>query len=296
MKKQDDPKNVSVLGLGVMGAALARLLVKEGYRVTVWNRTPEKADTLIREGAVRAANVAEAIEASPLVIICVHNYQATNEILKGEEVVAALAGKTIVQLTTGSPQDARESEVWANQNGAEYIDGAILATPAQMGSPDTIILFSGKKDAYESVKGVLKIFGGKLTYLGEKSSSASAMDLAVLSYTYGAALGFFHGVRIGEVEGFQADVFGQIIADFSPTIGGFIKYESDVIQKGDFAATESAIRISIEAVDRLLKTAQESGINTEFPRFASSIFQQAKEAGYADEEIAALIKVFRHQK
>jgi len=164
-----------------------------------------------------------------------------------------------------------------------------------MGQPDTMILVSGATTAFQRSEEILKILGGKLNYLGEKIGSASAMDLAVLSYTYGAALGFFHGVRIGEVEDFQADSFGAIIADFSATIGEFVKYESAVIQKGDFSATESPIRISIEAVERILKTAQESGINTEFPTFASSIFQQAKNAGYADEELAALIKVFRRQ-
>lgn len=286
-------KKVTVIGLGLMGATLAHLLVKQDYQVTVWNRTIEKAEPLGREGAVIAPSAAEAVGASPFVVICVYDYKAANEIINAKETASALAGKIIIQLTTGSPQEARESEIWARQQGADYIDGAILAVPNQMGKPDTMILASGAQRAFERSEEILKIFGGKVNYLGEKIGSASAMDLAVLSYTYGAALGFFHGVRIGEVENFQPDSFGAIIADFSPTIGEFVKYESEVIQKEDFSATESPIRISIEAVERILKTARESEINTEFPMFASSIFQQANRAGYADEELAALIKVFR---
>ncbi len=294
-QKNNNSEKVSFIGLGLMGSALARLLVKNGYRVTVWNRTSKKADSLIRDGAVLASCAAEAISANPVVVVCVRDYEATNEILNIEEAAPALAGKTIIQLSTGNPQEAREIEIWAQQHKAEYLDGAILAIPEQMGKPDTIILVSGAKTAFQKSEKILNILAGKITNLGEQVGAASAMDLAILSYTYGAALGFFHGARIIESEDIQIDSFGAIIADFSPTLGDFIKYESDVIRKENYTATESPIRLSAEAVERILKTARELGINTEFPTFASGIFQKAMDAGYGDEEIAALIKVFRRQ-
>jgi len=289
------PEKVTVIGLGLMGATLARLLINQGYSVTVWNRTAEKSEQLVREGAILASSAAEAISASPFVVVCVYDYKATNEILNSEEAVSALNGKTIIQLTTGSPQEARETEIWAREQGADYVDGAILAAPNQMGKPDTIILVSGAEKAFQKSEKVLKILGGKITNLGGEIGSASAMDLAILSYTYGAALGFFHGARISESENIPVDSFGALVADFSPTIGEFLKYESNVIRKEDYTASESPIRISVEAVERILQTAQESGINTEFPIFAAGIFRQAKAAGYENEELAALIKVFRRQ-
>lgn len=292
-ESNNSSEKVSVIGLGLMGSALARVLISQGYQVTIWNRTIEKAEPVIKKGAILASSAAEAVSASPFVVVCVYDYKAANEILGTKEAVSALAGKTLIQLTTGSPQEARESEIWTHEQRAEYVDGAILAAPAQMGKSDTIILVSGAKTAFQRSEKILKIFGGKPTYLGEKIGLASAMDLAVLSYTYGAALGFFHGALISEAENLQVDSFGAILADFSPTIGEFLKYESEIIKKEDYTASESPIRISVEAVERILKTAQESRISTEFPKFASGIFQKAMAAGYGDEEIAALIKVFR---
>ncbi|MGH3993945.1 MAG: NAD(P)-binding domain-containing protein, partial [Pseudonocardiaceae bacterium] len=62
---------VTVIGLGAMGSALARALVQNGHATAVWNRSPEKAGALVSQGAVRAATVGEAVAASPLTIACV---------------------------------------------------------------------------------------------------------------------------------------------------------------------------------------------------------------------------------
>src|SRR6266508_4268419 len=114
---------VSVIGLGNMGSALARVLQENGRAVTVWNRSPEKAAPLVDMGTVLAPSAAAAITASPLIIVCVTNYAASNHILG--EVATNLAGKLLVQFTTGSPQEARASEGWANAHEAEYLDCAI---------------------------------------------------------------------------------------------------------------------------------------------------------------------------
>lgn len=140
-------------------------------------------------------------------VVCVHDYQATNRILDTKEVASALAGRVLVQLSTGSPQEARDSEIWARERGADYLDGAIQAAPSQMGRPDTPILVSGAETAFRRSEPLLKILSGNVTYLGEQIGSASAMDLATLSYIYGAVLGFFHGARICEAEGFRVDSY-----------------------------------------------------------------------------------------
>lgn len=283
----------SVIGLGTMGSTLARLLLQNGYRVTVWNRTIAKADPLVQDGAVFVPSAAAAVGASPIVVVCVHDYPAANQILNTKEVAVALAGRILIQLSTGSPQDARNSEVWAKERGADYLDGAIQAAPSQMGRPDTPILVSGAETVFRQSEPLLKVLGGSLTYLGEQIGSASAMDLATLSYIYGGMLGFFHGARICEAEGFRVDIYGSIVAGIAPSFGEFLKHEGAVIQTGDYAVSESPLKISVEATERLVKTAQAAQINSEFPTFASGLFKRAMAAGYGNEEAAALVKVLR---
>jgi 3-hydroxyisobutyrate dehydrogenase-like beta-hydroxyacid dehydrogenase len=139
-----------------------------------------------------------AVNASPIAVVCVDDYEATKKIVDTKEVTPALAGRVLVQLSTGSPQDARDSEAWARERRADYLDGAIQATPSQMGRPDTTLFVSGADAAFRKSEPLLKSLGGKVIYLGEQVGSASALDCAVLSFLFGGILGFLHGSRICE--------------------------------------------------------------------------------------------------
>jgi len=286
-------KQITVLGLGSMGQTLARLYLDKGYEVTVWNRTAGKADALAARGAVAARSAAEAVRASLVAVMCVYDYRAADAILAMEGVAAALDGRLLVQLTTGSPQDARDAEAWAHRQGATYLEGAIQAAPDQMGQADTPILVSGAEAVFRAAEPLLQVLGGGIVYLGGKASAAAAMDLATLSTIYGTLLGFLHGARVAEHEGFDVAEYGRIVAGIMPTFAGFLQHEGGVIQSGDFAISQSPMRISIEATQRILQTAQQAGINSEFPAFAAGLFRRADAAGLGGEEVAALIKLLR---
>jgi 3-hydroxyisobutyrate dehydrogenase-like beta-hydroxyacid dehydrogenase len=286
-------KTAAVIGLGTMGTTLARLLLGAGYRVTVWNRTQAKVRPLVSQGAGEAQSAAAAIAEGDIVVVCVHDYKAAREILETTEVEAELKGRVIVQLTTGSPDEARQSERWAQRHGAEYVDGAIQAAPSQMGRPDTMILVSGAQSAYRRTEAVLGVFAGNVKYLGDQVSAASTMDLATLSYVYGASLGFLQGARVAESEGFRVDHYAGLVADISPSFAEFFRHEGTVIQSDDYTVSESPLKISVEATERILTAARDSGLATDLPALAADLFQQAAAAGYGDQEFAAAIKVLR---
>jgi len=284
---------VTVIGLGAMGAALAQALLDKGHRVTVWNRTSAKAESLVRDGAVIAPDAASAVGASPVVVVCVLDYEAAYGILETEEVAPALAGKVLVQLSTGSPQDARDGETWARKRGVDYLDGAILAVPSQMGKAESAIVASGADTAFRSGEPLLQSMAGNVTYLGERVGSAAALDLALLSHLFGALLGFFHGARILEFEGLPVNSLGSMLTDLAPAVGQMVKNEADAIQTEMYENPESSLETCALAMELALKQAREAGINTEFPTFATSLFRQGMAAGYANEKPAALIKVLR---
>lgn len=285
--------DVTVMGLGMMGSTLAQLLLRAGHRVHVWNRTTAKTDVLVREGAVRAASAAAAVRGAEFVVVCVHDYAAADTFLRDDGLASGLAGRVVVQLTTGSPQEARDGENWVHRHGGAYVDGAIQAAPSQMGTPDTPILVSGASDAYRRVEPLLRLFGGGLVYLGESAGAAATMDLATLSYVYGAVIGFLHGARICEAEGFGVDAYGAVVARIAPSFGAFLEHEGKMIHDGRFEVTQSPMTISIEAVERMLRAAADAGINAEFPAFAAQLLRRAAAAGLETEELAAMIKVLR---
>ena len=97
--------NISVLGLGSMGSALAAALQRADHRLCVWNRTAAKMERFVEGGADGAPSAAAAIRASPVVMVCVDDYRVTREILEGDGAGAELANRTLVQVSTGEGAD-----------------------------------------------------------------------------------------------------------------------------------------------------------------------------------------------
>lgn len=284
---------VTVLGLGSMGATIARLFARKGHDVTVWNRSAGKAEPLRALGAQVAATAAEAMAASPVTVMCVYDYRAADAILHAPEVQAALQGKLLVQLTTGGPADATGAAAFAQRHGARYLDGAIQAAPSQMGQADTPILVSGDQATWRDAEPLLRELGGGLVYLGDDVAAVATMDLATLSYVYGAFAGFAHGARMAESQGLSVARYGRIVNAIAPSFGAFFEHEGQVIESGDFRVTESPLRISVVATARILQASQAAGLDTRVPALSARLLEEAEQAGLGGEEIAAVIKVLR---
>jgi len=282
--------DVSLIGLGPMGIALARAL-QPGHTLTVWNRTAERANPILNQGTVLAPSALAAVQASPVVLVCVADYAASRSILATPGVADALRGKVLVQLSTGTPQDARDD--WAALSGVAYLDGALLATPGQIGRPDTPLFISGEERALASCRPVLQAIAGNILYMGEPIGNAAAWDLATLSCMFGAMSGFFHGVRICESEGLKVNEFSQMIGAISPVLGEMIDAEGQAIHAGRYGEPESSMATCAGSGRLFVKQAREAKLDASFPNFLMGLFDRALGAGLANERLAAMIKVLR---
>ncbi|XYI00092.1 NAD(P)-dependent oxidoreductase [Sorangium sp. So ce1128] len=243
--------------------------------------------------AVLAPSVAAAVLASPVLVVCVSDHAATRELLETDGVAAALAGRALIQLSTGTPQEARDAEAWALHHGAEYLDGAILAWPRQIGGAEAVILASGARATYQRNEALLKTLAGGVTYMGEAIGRSSALFAAVLSYLAGRWISLCHGALICEAEGLSVASFGAMLASLAPILGADARHMGDVIENGTYANPESALKTAGADIGRLVQHAGEANINAEFPRFAAALFRREIDAGHGAEEHAALIKVLR---
>lgn len=286
-------ERVTVIGLGSMGAAIAQALLAKGFNVTVWNRDTAKAIPLKEKGAQLADSPAAAIEASPLVVVCVSDYQATKKIFDNEGVATALSGRVLVQLSTGTPNDARLLEKWAKQQGAVCLNGDILAWPSQVGTEQATVTISGNKDKYNQMEAQLRALAGNLSFVGEEPGASGALFAAVLAYLAGSWIGFCHGALVCENEGLRADDFGRLIEGISPILAIESRNMGEVIQHNRFSDPESTVKTTGDDLQLLVQQAKEAGISTELPVFAASLFKRAMDAGYGQEEHAAIIKVLR---
>ena len=147
---------VSFLGLGEMGSALAAAVLRAGHPTIVWNRSPAKSAPLVEAGAVVASTAADAV-AADLIVVCLFDHASVHEVL--DPLADRLAGRRLLNLTTTSPDGARELGRWAAGLGADYLDGGIMATPEMIGTPQSRVLYSGSPALYDDYRGVLESWG-----------------------------------------------------------------------------------------------------------------------------------------
>lgn len=190
-------QRISFIGIGNMGRALGQTLHKAGHPITIWNRTRdrEQVNQLVELGAEFEHDAEAAIARSEgVIIICVLDYDT---IYKALDKVSSFEGKTIVNLTNGSPKQATAAEQWFKQRQAQrYFDGAVMATPDLVGTPHSLLVYSGEsEEVFTDVKSLLAPLGAA-HYESPDSGSASRLDLAALATMYGMFSGAFIGMAL----------------------------------------------------------------------------------------------------
>lgn len=210
---------ITVIGLGAMGTALAEAFLNQGYSVMVWNRSPAKAEALAAKGAIVAVSVEEAVRSSPLIVTCLLVYDTVREALG--PVAAALSGRTVVNVTNGTPEQAREMSDWAVGHGADYIDGGIMAVPPMIGGPHALILYSGSSHAFDACSGQLGALGTS-KYLGEDAGLAPLYDISLLTGMYGMFAGTLHALALTGAAGIPAGAFMPLLASWLQAMQGLL--------------------------------------------------------------------------
>lgn len=281
--------DASVIGCGAMGSALARAFLVGGHKTTVWNRTADKTVPLVEAGAHRAASVAEAVRASAVVVVCLADYPTTYDLFAPADVSGALKDRTLIQFSTGGPEEAREMHRWAKGLGAAYLDGALLAFPKQIGRASTTIFLSGDETAWSNHLPLIRCLAGKPVFVGTDAGGAEAVDLAILSNFLCAAAGAAHAASICEAEGIDmAHVMG-VLPEASDAA-----YVMSTIKAGKFTNPGATLATwHNTAVQKLLKQAERLGIGRQVPEFVNALTTEAMNSGLSTEHIATLTKVMR---
>ncbi|TDE25046.1 NAD(P)-dependent oxidoreductase [Nonomuraea mesophila] len=277
---------VSVLGLGAMGSALADALVKAGYATTVWNRSPEKADDLVAQGAEAAATAGDAVRASGLVITCLLDHASVHKVL--DPLSRDLAGRTLINVTTTSPAESRELAAWAAHAGVTYLDGGIMAVPQMIGQPGSSLLYSGSADAFHQYKPLLDLWGTS-TYFGTDAGLASLYDLALLAGMYVMFAGFMHGAAMVAPAGVTAGEFAALATPWLTAMTGAFQGFAAVIDGGDYAV-EGQQSLHFSNLSSLLAASSDQGISTDVVAMVQRLIQRQIDAGHGEEGFARIIE------
>jgi 3-hydroxyisobutyrate dehydrogenase-like beta-hydroxyacid dehydrogenase len=280
----------TVLGLGAMGAALATALVRAGHTTTVWNRSPGKADALVDLGATAAVAVRDAVTASDVVIACLFDAASVHEVL--DPVADLLAGRTLVNVTTTTPDQSREIAGWAAAHGVVYLDGGIMAVPDMIGRPGSSVLYSGSATAFERHRPLLDLWG-ESAYFGEDAGLASLYDLALLSGMYVMFAGFLHGAAMVADAGVTATEFaGRAAPWLAAMTGGFAGFAA-VVDGGDYTVPGQQ-SLEFSDLGDMLDASAARGISTEVVGVVQDLIRRQVDAGHGKEGFARIYESIKN--
>jgi 3-hydroxyisobutyrate dehydrogenase-like beta-hydroxyacid dehydrogenase len=279
------PTPVTVLGLGAMGSAIARVLLDRGHATTVWNRTAGKADPLVEAGATAAATAAEAVAASPLVVLCVLDSDAVDDVLAG--VGDAVAGRTLANLTSGSPDGARAVAAWALDHGAEYLDGGVMGDPPDLGSGHVALPLSGSRSAYEAHEATFAELGTP-TYHGADAGHASVEFMAQVAVAYELLIGLLHALHLVQREGIDAGEFAARVAASLPAYPALVTAIGEAVRDGEYPPDLGPLSVQSALMGDLVDHRRSLGVDTVRMDEVKRLMEERVAAGHGAEGFSGL--------
>jgi 3-hydroxyisobutyrate dehydrogenase-like beta-hydroxyacid dehydrogenase len=283
------PSRVSVLGLGLMGSALAEALLNAGHAVTVWNRTPGKASPLTEKGARDAASAAEAIDASDITLLCVTNHAAAMDILGTIPEGALDAGKCLVQLSTMTPDQSSELARLTARHRLDCLEGSILGTTSSVTGGTATIIVSGPREVFETSAAVLQAFGDA-NYLSSEAGAACSFDKVWFAYAYGLHAAFFQGAALAHAKGFALDAFFDTVKARTPLMVEQCMAFGEKIAARDHPATMGRLDVWAEPFNETLAMCRALGVHDGLPAAIMENFRRASAAGRGDQELSAIFE------
>jgi 3-hydroxyisobutyrate dehydrogenase-like beta-hydroxyacid dehydrogenase len=285
---------VSLLGLGAMGSTLAATLLDRGHDVTVWNRSDsERAAAVVAAGAARASDPAAAVRAAPLVLMCVTDYPAADEVLTAPGVLEGLAGRTLVQLTNGNEEQVRAQLERVRAAGGRMLDGGILGYPRHIGRPETVIMYAGDASAFDEHAATLADLAGAQRYLGEDPGPPNAVYVAAFGFYFAALAGFLEAAALADTRGLAPAEFAAAMPGMAALLLDHIDDAARRIAEGAYAGDQATVDVHLVGSGRRPRTMTDAGVESLATGAFVEYCRRAQAAGEGGEDIAALIKRIR---
>ncbi|MFI6907532.1 NAD(P)-dependent oxidoreductase [Nonomuraea sp. NPDC050394] len=281
--------SVTVIGLGPMGHAMAAAYLDKGYDVTVWNRTARKAGDLVARGARLAPSVEAALGANELVVLSLTGYDAVYAVL--EQAPGALAGRTVVNLTSDTPAEARKAAEWVAGHGGTQITGGVQTPPPGIGTPGTSTYYSGPAGAVETHRAALEALTG-IEYLGEDPGLAALYYQIGIDMFWTGLAGYLHGQAVARAYGVSARQFRENAVK-SMDFRYFVELYAPRIDAGDHSGDMENLGMAAASLEHVVRTAEAAGVDGTIPRALLDTFRRGIAAGHGQDSLTRLTDVLR---
>ncbi|MGK3966629.1 NAD(P)-dependent oxidoreductase [Sorangium sp. So ce118] len=296
MNASHDLAPVTVIGLGPMGRAMVTTLMNAGHPVTVWNRTPSRADELVTAGATLAPTPADAVVASELIILSLTDYPAMYDILGG--CTGALAGKVLVNLSSDTPAASREATAWAAEHGASFLTGGVMVPAPMVGTEAAYVYYSGPEALLREHDSVLRLLGAP-RYVGKDPGLAQLWYQAQLTVFLTALSGLLQAAALVRAAGVPVGDFLPDALDTFTSIPVMLEGGHELaksLETGVHPGDLSTVLMMGATADHIVRTSETLGVDVEVPKAVKSHYDRAIAAGHGTDNWTALYEVIKSRR
>ena len=278
---------VSVLGTGIMGAAMARNLVRAGHTVRAWNRTRAKAEPLAADGAHIACSPADAVQGADVVVTMLYDGPTVLEVMR-EAAPALRTGTAWVQSTTAGIDAVGELAGFARDHGLVFYDAPVLGTrqPAEAGQ--LTVLAAGPPDDRDAVTPVFDAVGSRTLWTGEDGAAGSASRLKLVANSWVLAVTAATGEVLALARALDADPqnFFDLIAGGGLDMG-YLRAKADAILNDRLTPPSFTVTTAEKDARLIVRAGEQHGVRLDVAAAAAERLSRAAAQGHADQDMAA---------
>jgi 3-hydroxyisobutyrate dehydrogenase len=285
-------KRVTFLGLGIMGAAMARRLLDHGFALTVWNRNASRADALAKAGATIAATPADGARGADAVIAMLADDQASRSVwLGGSGALAAMdAGALAIDSSTLTAGWVRELGAHANSKGVSFLDAPVTGSKPQAEQGALNFLVGGDAATFERARPLFAAMGRGQVHMGPTGSGA--LIKLINNFMCGVQLASLgEAIAMAQRSGLDIRRTADVLAAGSPG-SPLVKMVVERMVSRDYTPN-FLVPLMVKDLTYAIETFAAEGIELADARAARERFIEAAAAGHQDHDIAAVVEPLR---
>ena len=279
---------IGIIGTGMLGEAVGLHLLDSKYEVTVYNRTKDKVENLVKHGAVAVESPKDVAGKSDIVITVVKDASAVSDVAFGNNGI--IYGKhddlVVADMSTINPNSAKDISQKFSDSGVSFLEIPVMGGPNVAIDGKLVMMISGNEKTYEKFSDVFDTIAEKTFFLGE-SGTAHSIKLAMNLQIAMLALSLSEGITLTRKAGFDPEIFLKILNSTYFKTGMSEKKAYKMI-KDNFEPTFTLQNLKKD-LDTINEAAESFNVELSMSKMASKVYQNAMDAGFSDIDYTGIL-------
>ena len=279
---------IGLVGTGMLGEAVGLHLMKSGHSLVAYNRTKSKTSNLEKNGAIISDTPKHVAESSELVITCVKDADAVDDVLFAQDGIIAgnHDGLVVAEMSTINPSNAMQNSKRLGEEGINSLEIPVMGGPNVAIDGKLVLIASGDKNIFDKYKQVFDTIANKTFFLG-KSGSAHSIKIAMNLQISLLALALSEGITLTKKAGFDPEKFLEILnSTYFKT--GMSENKAHKMIRDEFEPTFTLKNLKKD-LGIITDTAKDFGAVLPMAERANKIYADAVEAGFGEIDYTGIL-------